>query len=83
MAPPPPPCWPKRFVWERLRNVAAGANPIALKRGIEQAVAAVTEALARQAQGVETGSRSQRPHHSTRATSRLHNGRRGNGDGPR
>jgi chaperonin GroEL len=37
-----------------LRNVAAGANPIALKRGIEQAVAAVVEALGHQAQDVET-----------------------------
>src|SRR5690349_16343283 len=42
------------LVWEGLRNVAAGANPIALKRGIEAAVAAVTEALANQAQAVET-----------------------------
>jgi chaperonin GroEL len=41
-------------VREGLRNVAAGANPIALKRGIEQAVAAVTEALGHQAQAVET-----------------------------
>ncbi len=42
------------LVREGLRNVAAGANPIALKRGIEQAVAAVTEALANEAQAVET-----------------------------
>src|ERR1700742_5234496 len=42
------------LVHEGLRNVAAGANPIALKRGIEQAVVAVTEALAHQAQEVET-----------------------------
>src|SRR3989440_2941187 len=42
------------LVREGLRNVAAGANPIALKRGIEAAVAAVTEALANQAQDVET-----------------------------
>jgi chaperonin GroEL len=42
------------LVREGLRNVAAGANPIALKRGIELAVAAVTEALASQAQDVET-----------------------------
>ncbi|MBE1484403.1 chaperonin GroEL [Plantactinospora soyae] len=42
------------LVREGLRNVAAGANPIALKRGIEQAVAAVTEALRGQAQEVET-----------------------------
>src|SRR5256714_4100970 len=43
------------LVHEGLRNVAAGANPIALKRGIEAAVAAVTEALGNQAQDVETG----------------------------
>jgi chaperonin GroEL len=42
------------LVREGLRNVAAGANPIALKRGIEQAVTAVTEALQHQAQAVET-----------------------------
>jgi chaperonin GroEL len=42
------------LVREGLRNVAAGANPIALKRGIELAVAAVTEALGNQAQEVET-----------------------------
>jgi chaperonin GroEL len=42
------------LVREGLRNVTAGANPIALKRGIEQAVAAVTESLAHQAQDVET-----------------------------
>ncbi|WP_203907491.1 chaperonin GroEL [Rhizocola hellebori] len=42
------------LVREGLRNVAAGANPIELKRGIEQAVAAVTEALGIQAREVET-----------------------------
>ncbi len=42
------------LVREGLRNVAAGASPIALKRGIESAVAAVTEALGNQAQPVET-----------------------------
>jgi chaperonin GroEL len=42
------------LVREGLRNVAAGANPIALKRGIEAAVAAVTEALGNQAHDVET-----------------------------
>jgi chaperonin GroEL len=42
------------LVREGLRNVAAGASPIALKSGIEQAVAAVTEALVHQAQDVET-----------------------------
>jgi chaperonin GroEL len=42
------------LVREGLRNVAAGANPVGLKRGIEQAVAAVTEALGNQARDVET-----------------------------
>jgi chaperonin GroEL len=42
------------LVREGLRNVAAGASPIALKRGIEQAVAAVTEALGHQARDVVT-----------------------------
>ncbi|SDI96702.1 chaperonin GroEL [Frankineae bacterium MT45] len=42
------------LVKEGLRNVAAGANPMALKRGIEQAVIAVSEELGRQAKDVET-----------------------------
>ena len=39
------------LVREGLRNVAAGANPIALKRGIEQAVAAAVEVHPRAGQG--------------------------------
>src|SRR5690554_3647675 len=42
------------LVREGLRNVAAGADPISLKRGIEKAVAAVTEALVNQAKPIET-----------------------------
>ncbi len=42
------------LVKEGLRNVAAGANPIALKRGIEAAVAAVAEELLKLAKDVET-----------------------------
>jgi chaperonin GroEL len=42
------------LVHEGLRNVVAGANPMALKRGIEIAVAAVCEALAIAAKDVET-----------------------------
>ncbi|MDM7830502.1 chaperonin GroEL [Cellulomonas edaphi] len=42
------------LVREGLRNVAAGANPIALKKGIEAAVEAVTGALLSQAKDVET-----------------------------
>src|SRR5699024_6349067 len=42
------------LVKEGLRNVAAGANPIALKRGIDKAVAAVSETLIAQAHEIET-----------------------------
>jgi chaperonin GroEL len=42
------------LVREGLRNVAAGANPMALKRGIEAAVASVSEALQQLAKDVET-----------------------------
>ena len=42
------------LVREGLRNVAAGANPMALKRGIEKAVAAISEELLSMAIEVET-----------------------------
>src|SRR6266540_4215417 len=42
------------LVKEGLRNVAAGANPMALKRGIEKAVESVSEVLGNQAKDVET-----------------------------
>jgi chaperonin GroEL len=42
------------LVKEGLRNVAAGANPMALKRGIEKAVDAVATELLNQAKEVET-----------------------------
>ncbi len=42
------------LVKEGLRNVAAGANPLALKRGIEKAVEKVTETLLKTAKEVET-----------------------------
>nr|MDQ6910666.1 chaperonin GroEL [Actinomycetota bacterium] len=42
------------LVREGLRNVAAGANPMALKRGIEAAVASVSEVLSNTATEVET-----------------------------
>src|SRR6185503_11923846 len=42
------------LVREGLRNVAAGANPMALKRGIEKAVEQVSEALTNSAKDVET-----------------------------
>ncbi|MBV1855389.1 chaperonin GroEL [Catellatospora tritici] len=42
------------LVREGLRNVAAGANPMALKRGIEAAVGSVAEELSKLAKDVET-----------------------------
>ncbi|EUA91253.1 60 kDa chaperonin 1 [Mycobacterium ulcerans str. Harvey] len=42
------------LVKEGLRNVAAGANPLGLKRGIEKAVEKVTETLLKSAKEVET-----------------------------
>ena len=42
------------MVREGLRNVTAGANPMALKRGIEKAVAALVDELADTAKDVET-----------------------------
>src|SRR3981081_1081614 len=42
------------LVREGLRNVAAGANPLGLKRGIEQAVEKITETLLKSAMEVET-----------------------------
>jgi chaperonin GroEL len=42
------------LVREGLRNVAAGANPMALKRGIEAAVAAVSEGLQQLSKEIET-----------------------------
>src|SRR6201982_2904331 len=42
------------LVKEGLRNVAAGANPLGLKRGIEKAVEKITETLLKDAKEVET-----------------------------
>ena len=42
------------LVREGLRNVAAGANPLGLKRGIEKAVEKITEVLLKSAKEVET-----------------------------
>ncbi|MBB4934116.1 chaperonin GroEL [Lipingzhangella halophila] len=42
------------MVREGLRNVAAGANPVGLKRGIESAVARISEELANLSKEVET-----------------------------
>ncbi|ADP78224.1 chaperonin GroEL [Pseudofrankia inefficax] len=42
------------LVREGLRNVAAGANPLGLKKGIELAVESVSEELSKQAKEIET-----------------------------
>src|SRR5215210_4976240 len=42
------------MVHEGLRNVAAGANPIGLKRGIDQAVGAVAESIRNQAREIDS-----------------------------
>ncbi|MBB6173827.1 chaperonin GroEL [Nocardiopsis mwathae] len=42
------------LVREGLRNVAAGANPVGLKRGIETAVSRISEELAKLSKDVET-----------------------------
>ncbi len=42
------------LVREGLRNVAAGANPMALKRGIEKAVEAISVELSKMAKNVDT-----------------------------
>jgi chaperonin GroEL len=42
------------LVREGLRNVAAGANPMSLKRGIEKATEAAVEAIKNQAKDIET-----------------------------
>src|SRR5213593_2913917 len=43
----------RAMVHQGMRNVAAGANPMALKRGIERAVAAAIEHIGKQARDVE------------------------------
>src|SRR3712207_2801955 len=42
------------MVHEGLRNVAAGANPMGLKRGIDQAVQAVAESIRNQAREIDS-----------------------------
>ena len=58
------------LVREGLRNVAAGANPMALKRGIEAAVASVVEELAKLAKDVETKEQIASPRRSPPVTPR-------------
>jgi len=45
------------IISEGFKNVAAGANPMALKRGIDKAVGAVAVELKKMSQSVETGER--------------------------
>ena len=54
------------MVREGLRNVAAGANPMGLKRGIEAAVAALSEQLLAMAKEVETARADRRHRHHLR-----------------
>src|SRR5699024_9185594 len=56
------------LVREGLRNVAAGSNPIALKRGIEKAVEAVTTELISAAKEIETKEEIGPPRRSRLAT---------------
>jgi len=58
------------LVREGLRNVAAGANPLALKRGIEKAVEKITETLLKSAKRSRPRSRSLPPPPSRPATPR-------------
>ena len=44
-APPPPRCWRRPIVREGMKYVAAGMNPMDLKRGIDKAVTALVEQL--------------------------------------
>ena len=53
-APPPPPSSPRHSSREGLRNVAAGADPISLKKGIEKAVQAISDELLASAKPVES-----------------------------
>ena len=69
------------MVHEGLRNVAAGANPVAIKRGIEKAVAAVVESI-RSARRSRGASRSARSHRSApQRPGDRRDDRRGHGQG--
>ena len=59
------------IVREGLKNVSAGANPMALKRGIEQAVEQVVEDISAAVEGGRRqGGHRPRRHHLRRATAR-------------
>ena len=70
------------MVREGLRNVAAGANPMGLKRGIEKAVEAVSEQLLGMAKDVETKEQiAATASISAADTDRRRDHRRGDGQG--
>ena len=52
-APRPRSSWARRIVAEGLQNVSAGANPIAIRRGIEKGVEAIVAELERQSRPVD------------------------------
>ena len=58
------------LVREGLRNVAAGADPLSLKRGIEKAVEEVTKTLLDSQKRLRLRKRSRQPHPSLRAIRR-------------
>ncbi len=51
------------IVNDGLRNVAAGANPLAIRRGIDKAVNAAVAEMKKQAKPVETKEQIARRHH--------------------
>src|SRR5689334_19575334 len=69
------------MVREGLRNVAAGANPMALKRGIEQAVKAVSDALLEMSKDVETKEQIAATASISAADTTVGRHRRGDGQG--
>jgi Chaperonin GroEL (HSP60 family) len=69
------------LVREGLRTVAAGANPIALKRGIEAAVASVAEELSKISKDVETKEQIASTASISAGDQRRRDHRRGDGQG--
>ena len=60
-APPPPPVLAHAILREGMKSVAAGMNPMDLKRGIEKAVVQVVEEIKKKSKKVkESGQRSPR-----------------------
>jgi chaperonin GroEL len=53
-APPPPPCWRRPSCKEGMKYVAAGMNPMDLKRGIDKAVDAAVAELKKVSRPIST-----------------------------